>query len=64
MTLCNKNCIPCCDFCAHVIYDTEEIDGKVITFGPMGCKLHADKEHQEIAEDNGYCEDFHCFRVK
>lgn len=64
MTLCNKDCIPCCDFCVHVIHDTEEIDGKVVTFGPIDCNLHQDKMHQEIAESDGYCEDFHCFRAK
>lgn len=27
-----------------------------------GCKLHKDKEHQDIAATCGYCDDFHCFQ--
>ena len=64
MVLCNEDCLPCCDFCTHVIHETEEIDGKVVTFGPIGCKLHLDKEHQDCAEGCAYCEDFHCFMAE
>ena len=60
MILCNEDCIPCCDFCIHKINGNLEVDG---TDGPIGCKLHEDKEHQEIAEWCGYCDDFHCFRA-
>ena len=61
MILCNEDCLPCCDFCIHVIYETEEIDGGIVTFGPIGCKLHLDEEHQDCAAGCAYCEDFHCF---
>lgn len=65
MVLCNNDCIPCCDFCIHAIYDSwVNQNGKTITGGPIGCKLHNDKEHQEIAEWCYYCEDFHCFRAE
>lgn len=65
MIKCNPECLPCCDFCVHVIQDEETLpDGRKVTYGPIGCSLHKDKEHQEIAEWDGYCEDFHCFRVK
>ena len=61
MTLCNNDCIQCCDFCAHSKHGTLDTDGNT---RPIGCFLHLDKEHQEIAEDCGYCDDFYCFRVK
>lgn len=32
------------------------------TNGPVGCKLHKDKEHQDVAATCGYCDDFHCFQ--
>jgi hypothetical protein len=57
MTCCCKECeeFPCCDFCIHVIR------GK---YGePIGCALHLDAEHQEIAAFCEYCEDFYCYRV-
>ena len=60
MILCNEDYIPCCNFCIHKINGNLEVDG---TDGPIGCKLHEDKEHQEIAEWCGYCDDFHCFRA-
>lgn len=65
MVLCSDNCIPCCDFCIHVVHDEFVYpDGSdIITGGPIGCTLHPDKKHQEIAEGCGYCDDFHCFRV-
>lgn len=64
MILCNKDCIPCCDFCIHVIQHVEEINGKMVGLGPIGCKLHEDEEHQNIAKSCYYCEDYHCFNVK
>lgn len=53
MILCGNDCEPCCDFCTN---------GKRVTAGPEGCKLHKDKEHQDIAATCGYCDDFCCFR--
>ena len=64
MILCDKDCIPCCDFCIHVIQHVEEIDSKMVGLGPIGCKLHEDEEHQNIAKSCYYCEDYHCFNVK
>lgn len=63
MVLCNKGCEPCCDFCIHAIHDKFEHDGKAIIGGPIGCLIHLDKEHEDIAVTCGYCEDFHCFNA-
>lgn len=42
--------------------NTVVVNGKRVTTGPVGCKLHKDKEHQDIAATCGYCDDFHCFQ--
>lgn len=62
MTLCDKDCIPCCDFCIHVIHEEwdDQETGSHIRGGPVGCKLHTDQEHQNIAEGCGYCNDYYC----
>ncbi len=60
MILCNPECYPCCDFCIHAIHEKwTDKDGEHIG-GPEGCSLHTDQKHQEIAEDCGDCNDFHC----
>ena len=68
MILCNNDCIPCCDFCTYAIHDELKlnltIDGHIIKGGPIGCSFFTDKEHQEIANDCGYCDSFHCMNVK
>ena len=67
MILCNKGCIPCCDFCIHVIHEELEVtpDGSnIIQGGPIACKLHDDETHQKYAKDCYYCQDFHCFNAK
>lgn len=64
MILCNKDCIPCCDFCIHSIQEIGEINGKIATLGPIGCKPHPDKEHQDYAKGCYYCEDFYCFEAE
>lgn len=54
---CSEECrdyLACCDYCIYSKYD----DGE--RFGPTGCSLHVDKEHQEIAQWCGKCNDFHC----
>lgn len=66
MILCNKHCLPCCDFCIHVIHEELGVtpDGSNIIIGaPIDCALHKDPEHQNIAESCGSCDDFHCFRA-
>ena len=63
MVKCNKDCVPCCDFCVYAIHDKWEEDDKEVVGGPVGCKKHPDDEHQKIAESCGSCEDFHCFRA-
>lgn len=62
MVLCSKDCIPCCDFCIRAIHDKWIENGKEITGGPIDCKL-GDDEHRAIAENDGYCSEFHCFRA-
>lgn len=61
MKLCNPECIPICDFCIHAVHEEWEKNGELYRGGPIGCSLHKDEEHQEIAEYDGYCDDFHCF---
>ena len=61
MVLCEKDCIPCCDFCIYARHDKFIIGGKEHTGGPIECILHKDEEHQEIAISCGYCDDYHCF---
>ena len=39
MILCNKKCIPCCDYCIYVIHD-----GEIIEAGP----------HSELLEKKGF----------
>ena len=63
LILCDKNCIPCCDFCISAIHEMFEKNGKEIIGGPIGCTKHPDDEHQKIAESCGYCDDFHCFNA-
>lgn len=64
MKKCNDECIPCCDFCVHVIHDEVEfVDGVTFT-SPIGCNKWDDDFHQELAESCSYCEDFHCFNCK
>ena len=60
---CSDECLKhaCCDFCIYVI-DTPIYDSIVGT-KPIGCRLHRDKRHQEIADGCGCCPDFHCFRA-
>ena len=61
MILCSEECDPCCDFCIYAIQDVwVDADGDTVSGGPIGCNLHSDKEHQEIAEYCGCCDDFHC----
>lgn len=63
MILCDDNCVPCCDFCLHAINDEWDENGGHYVGGPIGCALHNDAEHQEIADWNGKCDDFHCIRA-
>ena len=66
MITCSEECAkyPCCDFCIYSIQSTMIVFGQEMTAGPIGCKLHADDEHQNIAKSCGYCKDFHCMNVK
>ena len=64
MIKCNDDCCPCCDFCIYAIHEEFEMTGEIITGGPIGCGLHKDDKHQDIAESCGCCDDFHCFLVK
>lgn len=54
----------CCDFCMYVYYEFFfDKDGDIVCGEPIGCGLHEDERHQDIAEGCGYCPDFHCFRA-
>lgn len=61
MDLCCEECYPCCDFCGRARHGDLDRDG---TTGPIGCKKHPDEEHQEIAMNCGFCDDFKCFMIK
>ena len=63
MILCNKDCTPCCDFCIYAEQEKIVVNGRECTGGPIGCNLHKDQEHQDIALGCGFCDDFHCFRA-
>lgn len=63
MILCNDDCIPCCDFCIHVVHEFGEFDGKMIRLAPIDCSFHKDDEHQNLAKHCGYCDDYHCSNV-
>lgn len=60
MVLCNDECIPCCDYCTHVVHAITFYNGIKITAAPVSCSLHKDNEHKRIASGCGYCDDFHC----
>ena len=66
MKLCDKDCIPCCDFCLFAIHECwlDEKTRQTIIGGPIGCNLHNDEWHQELVESCSYCKDFYCFNVK
>lgn len=61
MELCCDECMPCCDYCWGARHGDLERDG---TTSPIGFKWHPDDEHQNIAQNCGYCDDFKCFRIK
>ena len=63
---CSEECLrlACCDFCIYVHHEFFfDKDGDIVRGGPVGCGLHDDEQHQDIAESCGYCPDFHCFRA-
>ena len=64
MILCNKDCIPCCDFCIYCMHEPIPYNGRMTNGAPVGCFKHSDVKHQEIAENCGCCDDFHCFKAK
>lgn len=64
MILCNKDCIPCCDYCIHAIHEHMHVNGKMVSACVSGCSKHTDDEHQTTAVGCGYCEDFHCKNAK
>ena len=63
---CSEECLrlACCDFCMYVHHEFFfDKDGDIVRGGPVGCGLHDDERHQDIAESCGHCPDFHCFRA-
>lgn len=67
---CSEECLDfaCCDFCKYVIHDFWFEQGKddkwhIMNGGPVGCALHKDRLHQDIAIGCAFCEDFHCFNA-
>lgn len=63
---CSEGCLEfaCCDFCIYAHHEFFfDKDGNIVRGGPVGCGLHDDERHQDIAESCGCCFDFHCFRA-
>lgn len=62
---CSEECLrlACCDYCKYAQHDiiADYADGGVYWGAPIGCMLHLDMCHQDIAKGYGYCSDFHCF---
>lgn len=60
---CSEECLKsaCCDFCIYAHH--EFFFNDIVCGAPIGCGLHKDERHQDIAEGCGYCPDFHCFRA-
>ena len=63
MVLCGDGCVSCCDFCIHVKHNKIIVDEMECTGGPIGCLLHKDQEHQDVAYGCVYCEYYHCFNA-
>lgn len=63
MIVCSKNCYPCCDYCKYAFHKWGEVNGKIVRLAPIGCGLHEDAEHQDMAKACSYCEDFHCMHA-
>ena len=65
MIACSDECMEHrnCDVCKYSIpeyfYDQND---KIFYGGPIGCALHKEDFYQMIAEDCGWCGDFHCSR--
>lgn len=64
MRKCNKECIPCCDYCKHVVHEVIEFENSKIVGGPIFCKLHLDEKHKKLARACSYCDDFWCRNAK
>lgn len=60
MKLCSNDCYPICDFCYYAIHEEWNDHTGHHVGGPVGCTLHFDQEHQKIADNCGYCNDFYC----
>lgn len=64
MILCDKDCVPCCDYCTYSQHELIFVNGRIIKGAPIGCNKHCDEEHLYIVQGCGYCEDFRCKNVK
>lgn len=64
MKKCSKECIPCCDYCKHVVHEVIEFENSKIVGGPIFCKLHLDEKHRKLARACSSCDDFWCRNVK
>lgn len=63
MKICSTKCPAHCEFCAWSIRDTYEEDGITYDCGHMGCVLDIEgNAHEDAAYEDGYCEDFKCFK--
>ena len=65
MIACSDDCMKYrnCDVCKYSIpeyFYTQ--DDEICCGGPIGCALHKEDFYQKVAEDCGWCGDFHCVR--
>ena len=60
MRKCSEECIPCCDYCKHVVHEVIEVENGKVVGGPIFCKLHLDTKHTQLARACGSCKDFWC----
>lgn len=58
MVLCNEDCIPCCNYCAYVIYECDDYHGQEDLGVPVGCIKHI--RFEKCVKD---CNDFHCINA-
>lgn len=64
MRKCSEECIPCCDYCKHVVHEVIEFENDKVVGGPIFCKLHLDEEHRRLAERCKSCKDFWCMNAE
>jgi len=63
MIKCCESCTPICDFCIWAVHEELYDDDMLIKGAPIACDLWPDERHNNIAQMDGGCWDFHCVRA-